>query len=257
MKPEDKTDKENGGANGESVSAPEIGAGESADQRQAPQAQDNSSAQASAEGPTEEDSVAAAPISGAAEQHPGENKDSEDTGADGTSESETERLTRELEEARQLAADNYDKFIRFQAEIENYKKRVQKERMEEGRYAHLPVMRDLMGILGNLQRAVEHARGDLGQGVDGIISGVEMVAKQLNEIFERHGMKRIKSVGEQFDPTMHEAMGLVESDEVPENQVMEEFEAGYFLHERVVKPAMVTVSRKPAQADPAADTPQK
>lgn len=257
MKPEDKTDKENRGANGESVSAPEGGTVEPAGQQQAPRPQDKPLADASDGGRMEESGGAAAPSPGAMEEHPEEIKDSEATVADGKAESESERLARELEEARQLAADNYDKYLRIQAEIENYKKRVQKERMEEGRYAHLPVMRDLMGILDNLKRAMAHAHNDSGGGVDGIIAGVEMVAKQLDDIFERHGMKRIKSVGEQFDPNMHEAMGLVESDEVPENQVMEEFEAGYFLHDRVVKPAMVTVSKKPAQADPAADAPQK
>lgn len=186
------------------------------------------------------------------------------TGEASEAESETEKLTRELEAAKQLAAENYeraaenyDKFVRFQAEVENYKKRMQKERLDEGKYAHLPVMRDLMGVIDNLGRAIEHARNESSGGVEGIISGVEMVAKQLHDIFERHGMKRMKSVGEPFDPTMHEAMGMVESDDVPENRVMEEFEAGYFLHDRVVKPAMVMVSKKSSPAAPAEDAPKE
>ena len=183
--------------------------------------------------------------------------EAQDTGDAEEEESETARMTRELEAAKQLAEENYDKFVRFQAEMENYRKRVQKERVEDRKYAHLPVMRDLMEIVDNLERAMEHARNNSGEGVDGIVAGVEMVAKQLNETFERHGMKRIKSVGEQFDPTMHEAMGLVETDSAPENQVMEEYEAGYFLHERVVKPAKVMVSKKPSQAPPAQESPQE
>ena len=164
------------------------------------------------------------------------------------------RLTRELEEARQLAEENYEKYVRFQAEFENYKKRTQKEHAENSKYSQLPLLRDLIGILDNLERAVEHAKSAPEEGVDGILAGVEMVAKQLNETFEKHGMQRIKSVGEPFDPTRHEAMGVVETVDAPENQVMEEYQAGYILHDRVVKPAMVTVSKQGqggAAAEPA------
>jgi molecular chaperone GrpE len=257
MKPEDKKEEGNSGGKAESAAAGENDSNAQTEpavetqQNAEPATVDNSGAQAE---PDQADGEGPEP--GRTGKEPG--------GAGGEPESETERLTRELEEAKNLvaenyerAAENYDKFVRLQAEVENYKKRVQKERVEEGRYAHLPVMRDLMGILANLQRALEHARNDAGDGTEGILAGVEMVAKQLNDIFERHGMKRIVSVGEPFDPTMHEAMAMVENDEVPENQVVEEFEAGYFLHERVVEPAKVTVSKKPAQPGPAADTPQE
>ncbi|MCZ6533844.1 MAG: nucleotide exchange factor GrpE [SAR324 cluster bacterium] len=161
-------------------------------------------------------------------------------------EDEQTLLANELDEAKQLAQENYDKYLRFQAEFENYKKRTQKEHAEHSKYAQLPLLRDLIGILDNLERAVEHAKKSPEEGVDGILAGVEMVAKQINETIANHGMKRIEAVGGPFDPTRHEAMNVVETDEAPEGQVLQEFQAGYVLYERVVKPSMVTVS-KPVQ----------
>lgn len=205
------------------------------------------------QGGQEQSRAAQPPERAAAEEKAGEAAQEES----GAGESEMAALTKELEQAKALAGENYDKFIRLQAETENYRKRMQKERAEENKYAELPLLRDLIGILDNLERAAEHARNNPGEGTDGILSGVEMVAKQLTETFERHGMKRIQSLGGAFDPTRHEAMGLVESDDVPEDQVVEEYQAGYFLHDRVVKPAMVTVSKKPNKAAPQEEQPKE
>lgn len=154
----------------------------------------------------------------------------------------------EAEAARKTAEETYDRFLRLQAEFENYKKRQAKERAETLKYASVPLLKDFLNIQDNLARATEHARKNGGEGMEAILSGVEMVSKQINEIFERHGLKRIEALGKPFDPTLHEAMGVVETGEAPENQVMEEFQAGYTLHDRVVRPAMVMVSKR-GQAD--------
>ncbi len=150
----------------------------------------------------------------------------------------------ELEAAKQLAQENYDRFLRLQAEFENYKKRLAKEKAETLKFANTPLLQELLGIEDNLNRATEHARKNGGEGMDAILSGVEMVSKQLSDIFERYQLIRIEALGKPFDPTLHQAMGVVETDEVPENQVMEEFQAGYTLHDRVVRPAMVMVSKR-------------
>lgn len=230
--------------------------GRPTDGREPPQgAQEQSQA---AQPPQPPQPPAAEQEAGAGAQEETQQETQEGTQQEGAAgESETARLTTELEQAQALAEENYDKFVRLRAEMENYKKRMQKERAEESKYAELPLLRDLAGILDNLERAAEHARNNPVEGTDGILSGVEMVAKQLNETFERHGMKRIQSMGEAFDPTRHEAMGLVETDDVPENQVVEEYQAGYFLHDRVVKPAMVTVSKKPDKATPEEEHPKE
>ena len=151
----------------------------------------------------------------------------------------------ELEQAKTRAAENWDKFVRLQAEFENFKKRMHKEQSESLKYAQLPVLREVIGIMDNFERAVEHARNNPTPELEGIISGIDMVIQQMGNAFEKFGMTRIKSLGEAFDPTCHEAMSIKETDEVPENQVVEEFQPGYTLHDRVVRPAMVVVSKKP------------
>jgi len=162
-----------------------------------------------------------------------------------------------LEEAKGRAADNWDKFIRLQAEFENYKKRIHKEQSESLKYAQLPVLREMVGILDNFERAVEHAKANPTPDLEGMISGIDMVVQQMVSAFEKFGMTRIKAQGQPFDPTLHEAMSIKETDEVPENQVVEEFQTGYILHDRVVRPAMVVVSKKPAANTDAADNPSE
>ena len=95
-----------------------------------------------------------------------------------------------------------------------------------------------MPVVDNLERAVEHGDGN-GQSV---IEGVRLVLKSLLDVLERHGVKRIDAVGERFDPTRHEAMAQVESAEHEPNQVVEQHHSGYLLHDRLLRPALVTVS---------------
>ena len=199
--------------------------------------------------PRESAAQDAAAEEGAAQQPPPEEAAAEG-GADDSAENgaATEQGEEEavdpLEAAQITAQGNYDKYLRLQAEFENYKKRLAKERAESLKFAFAPLLQDLVGIEDNLKRAVEHARKNEGDGVEAILSGVEMVSKQVAEIFDRYGMTRIEALGKTFDPNLHQAMGVVETQEVPENQVMEECQAGYTLHNRVVRPAMVIVSKR-------------
>ena len=156
----------------------------------------------------------------------------------------TEEWEREVEQARAQAAENYEKFLRLHAEFENFKKRMHKDQAEAMKYAHLPLLRDLTTVMDNLERAVEHARKNSGTDLEGLVAGIELVIKQATDTFERFGMKRITAKGEAFDPTRHEAMAVVETTDAPENQVVEEVQAGYMLHDRVVRPAMVTVAKR-------------
>lgn len=146
--------------------------------------------------------------------------------------------------ARQDAEANYDKYLRVQAEMENYKRRIQKEHGESLRYALTPLVREVAGIMDNLELAVDHARKDQGEGVGALLTGIEMVIRQMQEALGRFGVSRIEAVGKPFDPTLHEAMSVVETDDVPENQVIEEFQAGYLLHDRIVRPARVGIAKR-------------
>ena len=166
--------------------------------------------------------------------------------AAGTS-AEYEALDAELATLREQLAEVNDKHLRQLAEFDNFKKRMRKEHEEQLKYALLPLLKDITAAIDNLERALEHARQDSGGDSNGLRAGIEMVLKQVSDIFERHGMTRIKAVGEAFDPTLHEAMMVVELGEAPENQCIQEFQAGYVLHGRVVRPAMVSVSKRPPQ----------
>ena len=151
---------------------------------------------------------------------------------------EIDHLRRQLQEKTEEAGRNYDLFLRERAETENFKKRMVREKSEALRFASEPLVRDLLPIVDNLERAVEHADGN-GQSV---IEGVRLVLKSLLDILERHGVKRIDAVGEQFDPTRHEAMAQVQSAEHEPNQVVDQHHSGYLLHDRLLRPALVTVS---------------
>ena len=152
--------------------------------------------------------------------------------------SEIDQLRRQLQEKTEEAARNYDLYLRERAEAANFKKRLAREKSEALRFASEPLVRDLLPVVDNLERAVEHAEGD-GQSV---IEGVRLVLKSLVDILGRHGVKRIEAVGEQFDPTRHEAMAQVESREHEPNQVVDQHHSGYLLHDRLLRPALVTVS---------------
>jgi molecular chaperone GrpE len=157
------------------------------------------------------------------------------------SDNEIQQLRAELERKDEEARNNYDRFLRERAELENFKKRMQREKADALRYATEPLVRDLIPVVDNLERAVEHG----GDGVS-VLEGVQLVLKSLLDTLERHGVKRIEAVGQAFDPNLHEAMLQVESHSHPPNHVVKQHHTGYLLHDRLLRPALVTVSgRKP------------
>jgi molecular chaperone GrpE len=133
-----------------------------------------------------------------------------------------------------------DQFLRAQAELENYRKRIQREREEERRYAALPLLRDLLPGMDNLQRALDAARHT--DDLAAMLQGVEMVAAQFEEIMQRHGAEPIPAVGERFDPNLHAALQQMPSADHPPMTIIDEIERGYMLHNRVLRPSKVIVS---------------
>lgn len=158
------------------------------------------------------------------------------------------KLEQLLEAAKNEAAVNYDRFMRASAENENYKRRIQKEHADSLRYANTPLVRDLAATVDNLELAMAHARTEQQDSGTALLEGIEMVVKQIQEVFAKYGVTRLEAVGKPFDPELHEAMTVVETVDVPENQVMAEFQAGYKLYERVIRPARVSVSKRPAES---------
>lgn len=154
-----------------------------------------------------------------------------------------ERLTKELADKTAEAARNWDLYIRERADTENFRKRVQREKAESVRYAAEPIVRDLLPVIDNLERAVEHAAsGGNGQP---LLEGVQLVLKSALDVLERHGVTRIEATGEPFDPTRHEAIVQVPDLRSAPNQVVKQFAPGYALHDRLIRAAQVGVSAKP------------
>ena len=160
--------------------------------------------------------------------------------ADVSPERTIEQLRQMLEEAQAEAGANHDRFLRERAELENFKKRMQREKADALRFACEPLIRDLLPVVDNLERAVEHGAGN-GQSV---LDGVRLVLKSFLDVLDRHGVKRVDAVGEPFDPSRHEAMAQVESAEHEPNRVVAQHHRGYLLHDRLLRPALVTVSRR-------------
>ncbi|NIQ37965.1 MAG: nucleotide exchange factor GrpE [Proteobacteria bacterium] len=153
-------------------------------------------------------------------------------------------LKKQLDDQKQIAQDNYEKFLRAYADLENFKKRVEKEKADSLRYAKEEVIRDLLPFVDNLERAVEHASSDTDNNPQALIEGVELTLRELVKALEQHGLRQIESVGKPFDPNLHEAMMQVENDDYDPQTVVEEFQKGYLIRDRLLRPARVSVSTK-------------
>jgi len=140
--------------------------------------------------------------------------------------------------------------LRAHAELENYRKRANRHLEDEKRYAALPLMRDLLPVVDNLERAIQSA--DQEGGSARLVEGVKMVAQLLAMVLDRHHCRRIEAQGAVFDPHVHEAIAQLPSEQVPPGQVLEVTQTGYQLHDRVVRPSQVVVSGRPATT-PAAE----
>jgi molecular chaperone GrpE len=151
-----------------------------------------------------------------------------------------------LAEAQAECEQLRDQVLRSHAELDNYRKRVSREREEERRYAVLNVVRDLLPVFDNLQRATNAAAQ--GGTVDDLRQGVDMVVRQSREILARYKVEPIPAVGQPFDPNIHEAITQMPSAEHPPMTVLQEIETGYRLHDRVLRPAKVIVSSRPAES---------
>ena len=174
-----------------------------------------------------------------------------DAAAPGEPGAKIRELEAALEAARQEVRQHQERWLRERADLENLKKRSARERAETISYANERLLRDLLPVVDNLERAVEHARGG-GNGAP-LVEGVGLVLKSLLEVLERHGVTRVAAKGTTFDPAQHEAMAQVETAEHAPNAVVEEHQRGYRLNDRLLRPALVTVAKAPAAPNLAKD----
>ena len=164
-------------------------------------------------------------------------------GKDAPFQEEIRQLRQELEAKEAEAKENYDRYLRQVADLDNFKKRTLRDKEETIKYSNDSFIRDLLPVLDNLERAVEHARGDGDEAP--LLEGIEMVLKGLLDALGKHGVSQITSKGEIFNPEKHEALTQVESDQHEPNTVVEEFQKGYYLLDRLVRPSLVSVAKSP------------
>jgi molecular chaperone GrpE len=148
-----------------------------------------------------------------------------------------EQLAREAARAEEL----WQRLVRLQADFENFRRRARAEREELLRYGSEPLVKALLPVLDNFERALASGGGE------GFVAGVEMIYRQFLDVLAREGLRPLESVGRSFDPAYHEAVEQEETTAHPDNTVIQELRRGYCFHERVIRPAMVRVARAPAK----------
>lgn len=150
---------------------------------------------------------------------------------------------RQLEEALAAkeaeVAANWDKYLRERADLENYRRRVQKEKEDLMKYGNECLLTEILPVLDNMERALDHASEE---SLSAVIEGVNLTRSMLLSVLKKFGVEPIEAKGAAFDSAYHQAMCQVESDDVAPNSIIEEYQKGYLLNDRLLRPAMVSVA---------------
>jgi len=152
-----------------------------------------------------------------------------------------------IEALKKSISELNDKYLRLYAEFENYKKFAARQKEDQLKYATESLLKDLLTVIDHLELALQHSSND--KVSDPLAQGVEMTLKELKTLMERYGLVNIDSIGKYFDPNVHHAMSQIEDDGVEENTVIEEFRKGYMLKDRLLRAALVGVSKKPNKSE--------
>ena len=155
------------------------------------------------------------------------------------------QLLEKIKEINETVEKNFDLYLRSQAEMENLKKRFMKEKEELVKYANESLIKRLLTVLDNLQNAIAHSRDK--KALKALGEGVELTLKGLMDALEKAGLKQVEAEGEPFDPNFHEAVSELEDAAKEPGTVLQELQKGYILNQRLIRPAMVVVSKRPAK----------
>ena len=156
-------------------------------------------------------------------------------------------------------ADMRDRLLRTMADMENLRKRTEREKSDTARYAISSFARDVLTVGDNLRRTVEHVPADAAAqdpALKSFLEGIELTERELLNVLERHGVTRIDPLGARFDPNFHQAMYEVEKKDVPEGTVVDVMQGGYMIGERCLRPALVAVAKGGPKPAPVQDTPK-
>ncbi len=154
---------------------------------------------------------------------------------------EAKDISAELEETRQKLLESEEKVLRLAAEFENTKKRLQREREISLKYAEENILKELLPGIDNIERAIEQGKDS--NSLEILLEGVELTRNGLLAILENFGVKPIESIGESFDPNIHEAVAMEETGDMEPNRVLKEFQKGYSYKDRLLRAAKVIVSK--------------
>jgi molecular chaperone GrpE len=161
-----------------------------------------------------------------------------------------EQLRANLTQAQSEAKEHQERYLRTLADMENLRKRTQREKEELAKFANENILREVLPVIDNLERAVDHAAA--ADGTEGLLEGVRMTLTQFAQVLERFNVEEIDALGQVFDSNLHQAMGQVES-ELPVNSVVQQMQKGYQLNGRLLRPAMVLIAKAPAAVQDEAD----
>ncbi len=159
---------------------------------------------------------------------------------------ELQDLKNVYEEKLKESEEQIEQHLRLQAEFENFRRRGLKEKQESLKFGHENLVKDLLSVVDNLERALEHGAQKAGEDVKGLLDGVELVHREILGALAKHGVSEIEANAQTFDPAVHEAMGQIPNGEVPANTVLQVLQKGYVIHDRMLRPSRVIVSREPA-----------
>lgn len=151
-------------------------------------------------------------------------------------------LIEKIQSLQEEADKNYDLYVRSQAEMENFKKRNAKEKEDVVRYANETLIKEILPVMDNLEKAISHAHQD--NAVDALREGVELTLKGLKDSLKKAGLKEVEAQGHPFDPCFHEAVSEMVDERAKPGTVIQELQKGYVLNGRLIRPSMVIVNRR-------------
>ncbi|MEW5910275.1 MAG: nucleotide exchange factor GrpE [Thermodesulfobacteriota bacterium] len=151
-------------------------------------------------------------------------------------------LKNQLERAEKESRENYERLLRVSAEFENYKKRSAREMDEFRKFSNESLLRDFLVVADSLERAI-HSTSERNDTRQSILEGIQLVISEIHKIFARFSVKPISALNAPFDPTFHQAVVHETTDAYSENTVIKELQKGYLIHDRLLRPAMVVVSK--------------
>jgi len=155
----------------------------------------------------------------------------------------------EVVRLREELSASHDRLLRLQADFDNFRKRALREREEALQFGPQILVKDLLSVVDNLARAIDHARQSGGGDLEGLLQGVELVLRELESVLAKNHVREVEALGKSFNPAQHEAMAQVPNASVEPNTIVEVLQKGYQLRERLIRPARVIVARAPDAPD--------